>query len=150
MMAFEFHQKEVLWFAYGSFSTEPGCQWIINCYYLEIDPSVGLSSLKSVRRCEVQGLWAMSHHLQMLMSNSAYVLPAAVLSRGINILISPLEGAVTSRWEKFFWRQVQKESVAMVVITLTAGVQHACVFPGHHVILSCDSYVFISVQDSGR
>lgn len=36
-----------------------------------------------------------------------------------------------------------------IAVTLTAGVQPACVFLGPHVVLHCEAYVFTPVHDSG-
>lgn len=81
-----------------------------------------------------------------------------VFSGGINILICPLEGSDLPRGKSLANPLVSLTAgpegsccqELKVVVTLTAGVQHACASSGPHVILCCDAYAFIPVQDSGR
>lgn len=134
-----------------------GCQQAIVCHYLEIDSFVDTkSSLESIRRCEEWGLrGCVPHKLEKLMSSS----PAYVLTLGRLIYWSALWRAETLT----SGRSLANPLVSLragpegsccqeskVVVTLTAGVQHACVSPGPHVILCCDACVFTPVQDSGR
>jgi hypothetical protein len=86
------------------------------------------------------------------------VLSATPLCGGINILTYPLEGSDLPSGRSLVNPLVSLRAGPegsccqglKVVVTLTAGVQHACVFPGPHVILHHEAHVFIPVCDSGR
>ena len=144
MTGFEFHQKEVLAFDDGPFfHRSHAARKSLYCHCLETASSVGTAF---IRRQEVQGLWA--HQLSDadsllrwdwyidLLSGGQWPLNGRSLANPSASLTAGPEGSCCQE--------------SKVAVTLTAGMQHACISPGPLVVLRCNTCVFIPGQGSGR
>lgn len=138
------------------FQHRPGCQQINICLYPEKAFSVAVVFVyiwSSKKLCWISTLWLFPH---LLSCPLAYMIPAIVLRRikgaGEGIIYWLSSGG---QWPPS-GRSLANPLVSLttgpegsccqeskVVVTLTAGLQHAYVSLGPHVTLGCDACVFI-------
>ena len=145
MTGFEFHQKEVLAFDDGPFFHRS--QAARKSLYVTAwrQPPLWVPPLSEDKKCKGYGLSPQLSDADSLLRWDWYI---DLLSGGQwppsgRSLANP-SASLTAGPEGSCCQE------SKVAVTLTAGMQHACVSPGPLVVLRCNTCVFIPGQGSGR